>query len=280
MSSFPLNDGNTIPWVAFGTGSALFHQDASSAISLAIDNGLTHLDGAQMYENEETLGAGMKASGKPRSDLYLTTKFHHLEPGQSIRDILVDALRKYDTGYVDLFLIHDPTPANARGELKAYWKQMEDIKREGLAKSIGVSNFRVPDLEDILETAAILPAVNQIELHPYVYAAAKPIYDFCTAKGIQVASYGTLAPVLRVPDGPVTEVLTTIASRLEEDAGKHVSTGQVLIKWLLQKNVLFVTTTSKAERIAEILSTPRLPDLTKLHKRIYMGHIFGEKTQY
>ncbi len=81
----------------------------------------------------------------------------------------------------------------------------------------------------------------KIELHPYVYAAAKPIYDFCTAKGIRVASYGTLAPVLRVPDGPVADVLTTIAARLEKEAGKDVSTGQVLIMWLLQKDVLFVT---------------------------------------
>ncbi|SJL00492.1 related to aldo-keto reductase YPR1 [Armillaria ostoyae] len=280
MLSYTLNDGTTTPWVAFGTGTALYKKDAAEAVRVAIENGVTHLDGAQMYENEDSLGAGIKASGKPRSELYVTTKLKGLAEGQTIKDTLVISLKKLDLEYVDLFLIHDPT--SAKGQLKAWWKQMEEVKKEGLTKSIGVSNFRVQDLEEVLEVATIVPAVNQIEFHPYVYEAAKPIYKFSQEHKILVASYGGLAPIVRAPGGPLDPVVGAIADRLQ------ISPGQVYTKWLIQKGILVVTTSSKAARIIETLKTPDVTDLTsediaaieeaggKLHKRIFMRHIFGE----
>ncbi|KAK0210852.1 NADP-dependent oxidoreductase domain-containing protein [Desarmillaria ectypa] len=280
MLSYTLNDGTTIPWVAFGTGTALFKQNAADAVRVAIENGVTHLDGAQMYENEDSLGAGIKASGKPRSELYVTTKLKSLAEGQTIKDTLVISLKKLGLEYVDLFLIHDPT--SAKGELKTWWKQMEEIKREGLTRSIGVSNFRVEDLKEVIEVATILPAVNQIEFHPYVFKAAEPIYKYALEHKIIIASYGGLTPIVRAPGGPLDPVVSGIAERLK------ISPGQVYTKWLIQKGILVVTTTSKPARIRETLKTPDVTDLTseditaieeaggKLHKRIFMRHVFGE----
>ncbi|KAK0483726.1 NADP-dependent oxidoreductase domain-containing protein [Armillaria novae-zelandiae] len=280
MLSYTLNDGTATPWVAFGTGTALYKKDAAEAVRVAIENGVTHLDGAQMYENEDSLGAGIKASGKPRSELYVTTKLKGLAEGQTIKDTLVISLKKLGLEYVDLFLIHDPT--SAKGQLKAWWKQMEEVKKEGLTKSIGVSNFRVQDLEEVLEVATIIPAVNQIEFHPYVYKAAKPIYTFSQEHKILIASYGGLTPIVRAPGGPLDPVVGAIADRLQ------ISPSQVYTKWLIEKGILVVTTSSKAARIREALQTPDVTDLSaediaaieeagsKLHKRIFMRHVFGE----
>ncbi|KAF8921097.1 NADP-dependent oxidoreductase domain-containing protein [Mucidula mucida] len=285
MLSFTLNDGNTIPWVAFGTGTALFGQDAAKSVTVAINNGMTHLDGAQVYRNEQSLGDGIKACKKSRSDLFITTKLKEGET-RPVKETLVESLQKLGVDYVDLFLIHSPHPVNKAGGLPELWKQMEDIKKDGLAKSIGVSNFRAEDLQAVLDNCTIVPAVNQFELHPYVWDAAESIYKLCKEKGIVPASYGGLTPIVRASGGPVDSVIAGIVTRLEKESGKPVSPGQVLTKWLIQKGAIVVTTTSKPERIVETLSTPDVPDLTaeeiaaietegsKLHKRIFMKHVF------
>lgn len=161
---FTLNTGTTIPWLGFGTGTALYGKDAANLVRLAIENGITHLDGAQMYNNEDTLGAGIKASGKPRSDLFVTTKLKNLAPGESVKDSLKASLARLGLDYVDLFLIHDPTPATKEGKLAEWWEGMEEVHKEGLAKNIGVSNFKVEDLKIVLDTGKIIPAANQVAL--------------------------------------------------------------------------------------------------------------------
>ncbi|THU81259.1 Aldo/keto reductase [Dendrothele bispora CBS 962.96] len=285
----PLNDGTSAPWLAFGTGTALYKQDAANSVRSAIETGIRHLDGAQLYDNEDTLGDGIKASNVPRSELYIVTKLKESIPdGATPKTMLLESLKKLKVDYVDLYLIHSPHIAAQQGKLKEWWASMEEVKNEGLAKSIGVSNFRVEDLKVILEDAKVVPAANQIELHPYVWKAARPIVEFCKEKGIVVESYGGLTPVARVPDGPVQPVITSIADRLSKEAGKSVSLGQVLTKWLLQIGVIVVTTSSKVSRIQEAIAVSGLPDLTaeeiksiedegfKLHKRIFMKHVFGE----
>ena len=135
---------------------------------------------------------------------------------------------------------------------------MEQVKGEGLAKSIGVSNFKVSDLEEILPSAKIIPSVNQvcrdhptgedypmmsyqIELHPYVWKAAQPIVELCEKHGIIIASYGGATPLARVPNGPLKDVLPTIRARLEQTRGGPVTEGQVLSKWILQKGAIVIT---------------------------------------
>ena len=160
--SYTLNDGSKLPWLSFGTGSALYQQDAADVVRQAIENNVTFLDGAQMYNNEETLGAGIKASGKPRSELFITTKFDTLLPGQTVKERLSISLAKLGLDYVDLYLIHCPAQPKRENSLTQWWEGMEEVKRAGLARSIGVSNFKVEDLEVILKTAKVIPAVNQV----------------------------------------------------------------------------------------------------------------------
>ena len=159
---FALNDGSQIPWLGFGTGTALYGKDAEDLIRSAIENNIIHLDGAQLYNNEETMGAGIKASGKPRSELFVVTKLKDVQPGQTVKESLQISLAKLGLNYVDLFLIHSPGQGRKEGTLSQLWEGMEEVKRDGLAKSIGVSNFKVEDLKVILETAKVVPAVNQV----------------------------------------------------------------------------------------------------------------------
>ncbi|KAF8557314.1 Aldo/keto reductase [Imleria badia] len=282
VSTLALNDGTQVPWIAFGTGTALFGKDASHAISTAIQNGFTHLDGAQVYRNEASLGAGIVASGKPRSELYITTKLTRLAPGETPISALKKSLEKLGVGYVDLYLIHQ---ANEHvGKLKEVWKGMEEAKAAGLTKSIGVSNFTADHLKDILEVATIVPAVNQVEAHPYVWKALGPNLALQEKYRIVTSSYGGLSPIVRGKGGPLDPVIEQIRVRLEKTRGSPVSDGQVLNKWLHQKGVLVVTTSSKVERIREYIDTEDVPELTveeiklieitggKLHRRFFPGN--------
>jgi len=287
--TIPLNDGASIPWLGFGTGTALFGQDAATAVKTALETGIVHLDGAQAYRNEGTLGDGIKHFGISREKIFITTKLAERPPaGATLKSTLEISLKNLGVNYVDLFLIHSPSVALQEGKLKQWWKEMEEIKKEGLAKSIGVSNFTVEHLNVILEGATVIPAVNQIELHPYVWDTASQIYSFCKEKGIVIEAYSGLAPIVRTPGGPVDPILASAAERLSKEAATPVSTGQVLTKWLIQKGAVVVTTSSKVSRIQETLSTISLPDLTAdeiaaietkgstLHKRFFMKHCFNE----
>ncbi|KAG1735552.1 NADP-dependent oxidoreductase domain-containing protein [Suillus lakei] len=260
ISTLSLNDGNQVPWIAFGTGTALFQQDAQNTVETAIANGFTHLDGAQMYENEESLGAGIKASGAARSALFVTTKLHRLQPGQTAKTALQVSLKKLGLEYVDLYLVH--VPGDHAGHLKEVWKSMEECKREGLSKSIGVSNFEVEHLEEILEGAEFPPSVNQVEIHPYVWKSLQPVIALHKQRSIITSSYGGLSPLFRAPGGPLDPVIEKIRARLEFSRGQTVSVGQVLNKWLQQYGILVVTTSSKADRMREYLDTANVPELT------------------
>jgi diketogulonate reductase-like aldo/keto reductase len=158
-----LNDGTTIPLLAFGTGTAHYSKDAEHLVTSAINVGFTHLDGAQWYRNEGSLGAGIAAAGKGREQLFVTTKLAKPAEGKSVRDTLVESLAQLRLEYVDLFLVHTPVEFNDKpGRLKTVWKEMEALKKEGLTPSIGVSNFRAAQLREILDGAEILPSINQV----------------------------------------------------------------------------------------------------------------------
>ncbi len=161
-SRVKLNDNTTVPLLAFGTGTALFGKDAENMVTAAINAGFTHLDGAQIYRNEESLGAGIAAAGKPREQLYVTTKLNKPAEGRTVRDTLVESLAKLRLEYVDLFLVHTPLHFPEPGRLKEVWKQVEALKKEGLARSVGVSNFRAAQLREILDGAEFPPSVNQV----------------------------------------------------------------------------------------------------------------------
>ncbi|KAL4253170.1 Aldo-keto reductase family 3C2/3 [Abortiporus biennis] len=257
--TLPLNDGTTIPWLAFGTGTALYNKEVSAEVLTAIKAGIHHLDGAQVYGNEASIGDAIEQSGLPRSSFYVTTKLNTVPAGGTVKNTLVESLKKLKLDYVDLFLIHTP---KTHTNLKDVWKQLEDLKKEGLTKSIGVSNFRVQELKEILDGATVVPAVNQIEYHPYVFKASEPLIEFQKQHNIVTTSFGGLTPVARVPDGPLKPVLESLAKRLGETRGKPVTTGQVLQVWLRQKGIVAITTTKRPERLQEYLDVETIPDLT------------------
>ncbi|KIY47872.1 Aldo/keto reductase [Fistulina hepatica ATCC 64428] len=290
VPTYTLNDGNKAPSMSFGTGTAYLRREATDGILMAHKIGFRSIDTAHLYENEESVAAALVALGRPRSELYITTKLDinfQVGKGRTVRDCLLESLRKLGTDYVDCYLVHAPEPSFTVGTLPQLWKEMEAIKKEGLARSIGVSNFRVKDFEAFVHGADIMPAINQIEMHPYLYKVSKAVIEYCQSRGIVIASWGAQAPLVK--NGPVTPVLETIAARLTASFGAPVSLGQVLTKWQLQKNILVVFTSTKEERIKEFLAVPQLPDLidneiaaieeagAKIHYRRGVHSLFPEE---
>ena len=162
-----LNDGTRMPWLAYGTGTVHRDKDTSAITTLAINHGMAHLDGAQMYKNEEWLGKAIADSKKKRHELYVTTKLDEVPEGKTTRDALIESLAKLRLAYVDLFLIH--APIHHPGRLGSVWQDLEALQQEGLARSIGVSNFTVKQLEEVMEVATVTPAVNQVQIFMIYY---------------------------------------------------------------------------------------------------------------
>lgn len=198
------------------------------------------------YLNETGVGAGIKASGAPREKLYVVTKVVG-QHGQDIQAALATSLEKLGVDYLDLYLVHIPWSAKSPEELQRIWAEMEAIKASGKARSIGVSNFDVPDLEVILRTAKTVPAINQIEYHPYRQHEA--LIPFMREKGIAVASYSGLSPLTAARPGPLDETYAELARKY------GVSESDIAIRWLLDQNVVVITTSSKEERLQGYLKT-------------------------
>src|SRR5580765_2900044 len=163
-----LNNGQTIPQFGFGV-FLVPPGEAAAAVSTALEAGYRHIDTAQAYRNEKEVGEAVAKSGLPRGELYLTTKLgnadHRPDDARRAFEASLDAL---GTDYVDLFLIHWPLPTRYGGDFVQTWRTLEEFYREGRARSIGVSNFQPNHLRRLHGETQIIPAVNQIEVHPYL----------------------------------------------------------------------------------------------------------------
>jgi len=209
--------------------------------------GFRVLDCADSYGNERELGVALKQflSENPhlkREDFYITTKINHAK----VSDIAVElktALNRLGLTYIDLYLLHSPF---FKEPISQVWSQMESLVELGLTKKIGVSNYRIRDLKELLPIAKIKPAVNQIEYHPYLQQPE--LVNYCQSNGIVVHSYSSLAPLHLKTDGPVNAVV----ERLSKKYGK--SQELIILKWVLQKGIVVVTTTSKEERMKDLMS--------------------------
>ncbi|KAL2017806.1 hypothetical protein VTK56DRAFT_1669 [Thermocarpiscus australiensis] len=258
IPSLKLSDGNEIPMLGYGLGTAnskrgndaeLDEKIVSDTLT-AIKNGYYHLDGAEAYGNERELGAAIARSGVPRSKLFVTTKTS-CRPGETIATAFSRSLEKLGLDYVDLYLIHSPFWAGSPAELQEKWAEMEALKEAGRARSIGVSNYLREHLEAVLAVAAHPPAVNQIEYHPYLQHHEGGLVEFCREKGIAVEAYAPLAAITRAAPGPVDPVY----ARLAEKYG--VSAGEVALRWCLDQGIVAITTSSSEERLRGFLA--RLP---------------------
>ncbi|KAF8962973.1 NADP-dependent oxidoreductase domain-containing protein [Flammula alnicola] len=252
FTDIELNDGNKIPSIAYGSGSVNKGQDIHYFIEQAIEVGFSHLDTAQYYQNEESVGTAIRESGLSRSEFYVTSKWGY----GNIQEALHASLTKIGLKQLDLYLIHTPT-AIENGDYEGAWKTFEKIKEDGLAKSIGVSNFTVSDLQQLLKTANVKPAVNQIRFHPYNIAQTAPLLEFHAKHGIVTEAYGSLAPITTFPGGPVDAPLKKAAERL------GISTTQVIFLWVKAKGAVIVTTSSSKQHLQEYLAVGDLPELTK-----------------
>ncbi|MET0480306.1 MAG: aldo/keto reductase [Mycetocola sp.] len=237
----PLNSGTTIPQVGFG----VFKVDPSETeriVSDALELGYRHIDTAAIYGNEEGVGRAIAASGIPREDLFITTKLWNSDQGTKSAHAAIDSsLEKLGLDFVDLYLIHWPTPR--RDLYRESWKALQQIQADGKATSIGVSNFLVEHLEKLLADGGTVPAVNQIELHPALQQ--REVVEFSRNHGIQIEAWGPLGqgkyPLFDEPS-------------VRDAAAAHGKTpAQVVLRWHLQNgNIVFPKSNSRA-RIAENL---------------------------
>jgi 2,5-diketo-D-gluconate reductase A len=239
VPSVRLNDDRLIPQLGFG----VFQIDplqTAEAVSTALEVGYRHVDTAEMYGNEREVGDAVRASGLDRGEVFITSKLNN---GYHRPD---DARRAFETtlvqlgfDYVDLFLIHWPLPTLYRGDFVSTWKTLEEFHADGRARSIGVSNFQVEHLRRLAADAEVVPAVNQIELHPYLLNEQVRTYD--EANHIATEAWSPIA------QGAVLEdpVITAIAGKL----GK--SPAQVVLRWHVQLgNIVFPKSVTPA-RIKE-----------------------------
>lgn len=238
-----LNDGTSIPSIAYGTWKLGNGQATTDHVNDALSVGFTHIDTAQVYRNESEAGEGLRVSGVSRDKVYITTKY---SGRADIETSIKNSLEYLGVDYVDLYLIHGPDLAVP--DIPTLWKKMEKIQEDGLAKSIGVSNFNVKELQTLLASAKIKPVANQILFHPYVLARQAPIVAFGAQHGIVSEAYSVLIPITRHPGGAVDAPLQTIATR------HGAQPEQVLLAWAKAKGVVVVTSSTKTERMQGYLS--------------------------
>ncbi|MCW2812356.1 MAG: 2,5-didehydrogluconate reductase [Friedmanniella sp.] len=234
-----LNNGHTIPQLGFGVFQ-IDPAETADAVRQALEIGYRHIDTAEMYQNEKGVGEGVRASGLDRSEVFVTSKlnngFHEPDAARAAFDGTLEALG-FD--YVDLFLIHWPLPTLYDGDFVSTWKTLEEFYRAGRARSIGVSNFTTKHLGRLAAETEITPAVNQIEVHPYLDNAEVRAYG--QQHGILTEAWSPIA------QGGVLEdpTITTIANRV----GK--SPAQVTLRWHVQRGDIIFPKSTTPSRIKE-----------------------------
>ncbi|XTP36360.1 aldo/keto reductase [Mycobacterium sp. TJFP1] len=242
MSNTPtieLNDGTGIPQLGFGVFQ-IPPDDTAAAVRSALEIGYRHIDTAEMYQNERGVGQGIRDAGIDRAEVYVTSKlnngFHKPDDARRAFDATLKAL---DFDYVDLFLIHWPLPTLYDGDFVSTWKTLEEFKKDGRARSIGVSNFQVAHLQRLAEETDTVPAVNQIEVHPYF--ANDEVRAYGREHGIATEAWSPIAQG-KVLDDPVV-------TRIEETVGK--SPAQVVLRWHIQRGDIVFPKSVTLQRIKD-----------------------------
>jgi 2,5-diketo-D-gluconate reductase A len=231
-----LNNGVEMPLLGFGVYQ-IPAEATEQAVSDALDAGYRLLDTAEAYQNEEAVGRAIAASGIPREELFVTTKLFIHTPGEDkAKRAFEPSLKRLRLDYVDLYLIHQPL-----GDYYSFWRAMQELNREGRAKAIGVSNFYPDRLSDLIDHNEITPAVNQIETHPYNQRRADN--DFMREAGVQHESWGPFA------EGKNNIFSDATLSEIGETHGKSVA--QVILRWLIQRNIIVIPKSVRAERMRE-----------------------------
>ncbi|MGT2950383.1 2,5-diketo-D-gluconic acid reductase [Streptococcus cuniculi] len=246
MKTYTMNNGLTIPALGFGTYLSKDGDEVYNAVRKALEVGYRHIDTAAFYGNEESIGRAIKDSGIAREELYITTKLWNDAHGyEEAKAAFALSLEKLQLDYLDLYLIHWPNPAGIRDRWQAAnadaWRAMEELVAEGKIRSIGVSNFMVHHMDELLKTATIVPAVNQIRLAPGVYQ--EEIVAYCREKNIVIEAWSPLGR------GELFTHPTMLA--LAEKYGKTVA--QVALAWSWAQGFLPLPKSVTDSRIVENL---------------------------
>jgi len=235
-SRIKLNDGMTMPLFGLGVWRLESGKETRDAVSYALELGYKHIDTASMYNNEEDVGVAIQESSLPREKLFITTKVNSSELGyDSTLEACERSLKKLKLTYIDLFLIHKPV----EGYRQNTWKALEKLKHESICRSIGVSNFSPKHLNEIFKICEFIPAVNQIEMNPFL--AQKNISEFCRSKNIHITGYCPLARTEKSNDPTLVNVAN--------ECGK--TWAQVMVRWGLQKQLTTIPKSANTERIRE-----------------------------
>lgn len=238
-----LNDGTQIPQVGYGVFQ-IPPAETAGAVQTALDVGYRHIDTAQMYQNEQGVGEGIRDAGIDRAAVYVTSKlnngFHRPDEARRAFDQTLSALGfDGDDSYVDLFLIHWPLPTLYDGDFVSTWKALEEFKKDGRARSIGVSNFQVAHLRRLAEETDTVPAVNQIEVHPYF--ANNEVRAYGQQHGIATEAWSPIAQGRVLGD--------SVVARIAETTGK--SPAQVVLRWHIQRGDIVFPKSVTLQRIKD-----------------------------
>jgi diketogulonate reductase-like aldo/keto reductase len=254
-----LNDGHLMPRLGLGVWQTRAGATCEAAVLAALEAGYRHIDTAAMYGNERSVGAAIKRSGIPREQIFVTTKLwnsDHGNPGQALNT----SLRQLDLDYVDLYLIHFPVRQRRQS-----WRVLEELRAQGKARSIGVSNFTIRHLTELLAETKTVPAVNQVEFHPYLYQ--RDLLEFCNGAGIVLEAYSPLTKGARLKDPKLVAMARKYSnnetrrpaaprSRLPlldrlSGASEAKSPAQILIRWALQHGLAVIPKSADRRRIFE-----------------------------
>lgn len=263
---FVLLNGNKVPALAYGTW-LIKNENAANCVKMALEAGYRHIDTAQAYGNEEGVGQGMRESGLKREEIYLTTKvMAEYKSYKKAKKSIDDSLKRLGVDYIDLILIHCPQPwILFRGPKKFYkeniqvWKAMEEAYKDGKVKAIGVSNFLVKDLENIINNCEIKPMVNQILCH--IGSTPVDVIKYCQENDIVVEAYSPIAHGRALNDKAI--------AAMAEKYG--VSIAQLCIKYTLQLDTISIPKASSKEHIEDnakldfVISDDDMVELMKLN---------------
>jgi len=242
-----LNSGHTIPQLGFG----VFKIDppkTAAAVTEALRVGYRHIDTAEMYRNEREVGEAVRTSGLDRSEVYLTSKlnngFHQPDDARRAFDGTLEAL---GSDYLDLFLIHWPLPTLYDGDFVSTWLTLQEFYRDGRARSIGVSNFQIPHLQRLIQESDVVPAVNQIELHPYFQQTA--LQSLHAENNIATQAWSPIGGITSYRDAAKSTFDDPTLLEVARQRGK--SAAQVMLRWHLQERRSAIPKSTKPARIAE-----------------------------
>ncbi|AGK54179.1 aldo/keto reductase [Bacillus sp. 1NLA3E] len=231
-----LHNGVIMPWFGLGVFKVQDGSEVIESVKAAIKNGYISIDTAAIYQNEEGVGQAIRESGVPREELFITSKVWNADQGyESTLQAFETSLTKLGLDYLDLYLIHWP----GKNKYKETWRALEKLYKDGRVRAIGVSNFQIHHLKDLISDAQIKPMVNQVEFHPHL--SQKDLLSFCQQEGIQLEAWSPLKRGELLSDPTINE----IAAKYQKTAA------QVVLRWDLQNKVVTIPKSIKEHRIIE-----------------------------